>query len=150
MHPAAPTQTATQPKSTDFAIQPRPTGEEKTLAGYRVAILGATGAVGTELLQLLEERQFPIAELKLLASARSAGQTCTFGGQTLTVEPTTAESFQGVDIVLASAGGQHLEGVGRDDRGGRRSDDRQLQRLPDAARCAPGGSRSEPGGGREP
>ena len=105
MHPAAPTQTATQPKSTDFAIQPRPTGEEKTLAGYRVAILGATGAVGTELLQLLEERQFPIAELKLLASARSAGQTCTFGGQTLTVEPTTAESFQGVDIVLASAGG---------------------------------------------
>ncbi len=78
---------------------------EKTLAGYRVAILGATGAVGTELLQLLEERQFPIAELKLLASARSAGQTCTFGGETLTVEATTAEAFKGVDIVLASAGG---------------------------------------------
>lgn len=74
-------------------------------SGYRVAILGATGAVGTELLALLAERNFPLAELKLLASPRSAGQTCQFKGQTLTVEPTTAESFQGMDIVLASAGG---------------------------------------------
>ncbi|WP_126147762.1 aspartate-semialdehyde dehydrogenase [Synechococcus elongatus] len=73
--------------------------------GYRVAILGATGAVGTELLQILEERQFPIAELRLLASPRSAGQTLTFAGETLTIQEATPSAFQGLDIVLASAGG---------------------------------------------
>jgi aspartate-semialdehyde dehydrogenase len=72
---------------------------------YRVAILGATGAVGTELLTLLEERQFPLAELKLLASPRSAGGTLKFKGQDLPIEAVSAESFQGMDIVLASAGG---------------------------------------------
>ena len=53
---------------------------------YRVAILGATGAVGAELLQLLESRHFPVADLKLLASPRSAGTTLLFGGESLTVE----------------------------------------------------------------
>ena len=72
---------------------------------YRVAILGATGAVGTELLELLEERNFPIAELKLLASPRSAGNKLMFRGQPLTIEAVTADSFKGIDIVLASAGG---------------------------------------------
>ncbi|MFM7424121.1 MAG: aspartate-semialdehyde dehydrogenase [Elainella sp.] len=72
---------------------------------YRVAILGATGAVGTELIQLLEERQFPVAELKLLASPRSAGQVLTFKGEQLEVQPVTEDSFAGVDLVLASAGG---------------------------------------------
>lgn len=70
-----------------------------------VAILGATGAVGAELLQLLEERNFPINELKLLASPRSAGKTLTFKGELITVEAVTKESFQDVDILLASAGG---------------------------------------------
>lgn len=72
---------------------------------YRVAILGATGAVGTELIQLLEERQFPIAELKLLASPRSAGQVIPFQGKQLTVEPVHDHAFEGIDLVLASAGG---------------------------------------------
>ncbi len=72
---------------------------------YRVAILGATGAVGTELLALLEERDFPLSELKLLSSPRSAGQQLQFKGEAITVEAVTAESFQGIDIVLASAGG---------------------------------------------
>ena len=72
---------------------------------YRVAILGATGAVGTELLELLESRDFPLANLKLLASARSAGTTLEFRGEKLTVEAVDAQSFDGVDIVLASAGG---------------------------------------------
>ena len=72
---------------------------------YRVAILGATGAVGTELLELLEERDFPIADLKLLASPRSAGNKLMFRGQPLTIEAVTADSFKGIDIVLASAGG---------------------------------------------
>ena len=70
-----------------------------------VAILGATGAVGQELLELLAERDFPLKELKLLASPRSAGSKIAFKGQELTVEAVTAESFAGVDIVLASAGG---------------------------------------------
>jgi len=70
-----------------------------------VAVLGASGAVGQELLLLLEERRFPVGELKLLASARSAGQTQTWNGRTLTVEEVSAQSFEGVDLVLASAGG---------------------------------------------
>ncbi len=70
-----------------------------------VAILGATGAVGQELLALLAERDFPLQELKLLASPRSAGSKITFQGQDLTVEAVSDKSFQGVDIVLASAGG---------------------------------------------
>ncbi len=70
-----------------------------------VAVLGASGAVGQELLLLLEERCFPVGELKLLASARSAGQTQTWNGRTLTVEEVSAQSFEAVDLVLASAGG---------------------------------------------
>lgn len=72
---------------------------------YRVAILGATGAVGTELLELLEQRQFPLADLKLLASPRSAGKTLTFKGETLPITAVDEHSFDQVDIVLASAGG---------------------------------------------
>lgn len=72
---------------------------------YNVAILGATGAVGVELLALLEQRQFPIADLKLLASARSAGQKCQFRGEELVVEPVGDRAFENVDLVLASAGG---------------------------------------------
>ena len=70
-----------------------------------VAVLGASGAVGQELLQLLEERQFPVAELRLLASARSAGQKQQWKGQELIVQEVSAAAFQGVDLVLASAGG---------------------------------------------
>ena len=72
---------------------------------YNVAIMGATGAVGTELLALLDERNFPIKSLKLLASPRSAGKQISFKGELLKVEETTADAFKGVDIVLASAGG---------------------------------------------
>jgi aspartate-semialdehyde dehydrogenase len=71
---------------------------------YRVAILGATGAVGTELLELLESRNFPVSDLKLLASERSAGSTLPFRGQKLTVEAVTAKSFLDIDLVFASAG----------------------------------------------
>jgi aspartate-semialdehyde dehydrogenase len=72
---------------------------------YRVAILGATGAVGTELIQLLEQRHFPVAELKLLASPRSAGQVFTFKGEKLEVKAVDERAFDGVELVLASAGG---------------------------------------------
>jgi aspartate-semialdehyde dehydrogenase len=68
-------------------------------------VLGATGAVGQELLALLEERRFPVAELRLLASPRSAGQEVSWQGERLTVQPVQAGCFSGVDLVLASAGG---------------------------------------------
>ncbi len=71
----------------------------------RVAILGATGAVGTEILELLQSRNFPIADLKLLASPRSAGRTISFQGENLPVEALSEKSFENVDLVLASAGG---------------------------------------------
>lgn len=67
--------------------------------------MGATGAVGQELLELLAERQFPVKNLKLLASARSVGSKIEFQGTELTVEEVTSDSFDDVDIVLASAGG---------------------------------------------
>ena len=75
------------------------------LRPLHVAVLGASGAVGQELLLLLAERRFPVARLTLLASPRSAGQQVEWNGQTLTIEPVTAEAFTGVDVVLASAGG---------------------------------------------
>ncbi|RMF27855.1 MAG: aspartate-semialdehyde dehydrogenase [Cyanobacteria bacterium J083] len=72
---------------------------------FNVAVLGATGAVGTEILQLLEERNFPLAELKLLASPRSAGTKIKFGKTEITVEEVSDSALAGIDIVLASAGG---------------------------------------------
>jgi aspartate-semialdehyde dehydrogenase len=71
----------------------------------RVAVLGATGAVGQELLQLLAERRFPVAELIPLASPRSAGQELEWRGERLRVRPVEQVAFEGVDLVLASAGG---------------------------------------------
>ena len=70
-----------------------------------VAILGATGAVGQELLALLESRQFPLKNLKLLASPRSAGSKIKFLEREITVEAVDDNSFQDIDVVLASAGG---------------------------------------------
>ena len=74
--------------------------------GVRVAIMGATGAVGTELLDILAERKFPISELRLLASARSAGKTLQFMDDDVKVQELTHDSFKGIDLVLASAGGK--------------------------------------------
>jgi aspartate-semialdehyde dehydrogenase len=80
--------------------------EEASLSkSYRVAILGATGAVGTELLELLESRSFPLAELKLLASERSVGRNLRFRGENIPIQPVSDRAFENVDIVLASAGG---------------------------------------------
>ena len=68
-----------------------------------VAVLGATGAVGREMLKVLEERRFPINQLKALASSRSAGKQLPFAGGTVTVEEATDASFEGMDIVLGAA-----------------------------------------------
>jgi aspartate-semialdehyde dehydrogenase len=76
----------------------------KKQSGYVVAVVGATGAVGTEMIEVLEERKFPVARLVPLASTRSAGCTVTFEGNEVLVEVLTKDSFAGVDIALFSAG----------------------------------------------
>lgn len=72
---------------------------------YNVAVAGATGLVGKEIISILEERDFPVGELKLLASERSAGKTIEFKGKTLHVETLKEDSFEGIDIGLFSPGG---------------------------------------------
>ena len=74
-------------------------------SGFNVAVAGATGAVGVEMIKTLEKRNFPVRNLKLLASARSAGKTLKFKGEDVKVEEMTENSFRGVDIALFSAGG---------------------------------------------
>ncbi|MDB4349836.1 aspartate-semialdehyde dehydrogenase, partial [Omnitrophica bacterium] len=69
-----------------------------------VAVMGATGAVGSRFLSILEERDFPIKDLKLLASSRSKGKKLRFKGASLPVEELTHDSFRGIDLVLSSAG----------------------------------------------
>ncbi|HBV87314.1 aspartate-semialdehyde dehydrogenase [Desulfosporosinus sp.] len=74
-----------------------------------VAIVGATGAVGQEFLKILAERKFPVNELRLLASKRSAGKRITWQGQELEVQETTHESFKGIDIALFAGGSASTE-----------------------------------------
>ena len=73
--------------------------------GYKVGVLGATGLVGSTIIELLANRGFPVAELRPLASERSAGKTIEFGSKVLTVQAVSEESIQGLDLVLSSAGG---------------------------------------------
>ena len=77
----------------------------KKKSKYNVAIMGATGAVGEEILKILETRKFPVNYLKLLASARSVGRKYFFQGKSIAVDELKENSFEGMDIVLASAGG---------------------------------------------
>ena len=72
---------------------------------YNIAILGATGAVGQTMIKVLEEREFPIDEIRLLASPRSAGKELEYMGVKYKVEPVSPEAFEGIDIALFSAGG---------------------------------------------
>ncbi|MBX3119481.1 MAG: aspartate-semialdehyde dehydrogenase [Fimbriimonadaceae bacterium] len=72
--------------------------------GLSVAVLGATGAVGHEFLKLFEDRRFPVGDLRLLASARSAGKTLSFQGRDVAVEAVSPQSFEGVDVAFFSAG----------------------------------------------
>ncbi len=73
--------------------------------GLHVAVVGATGAVGQQMLKTLEDRNFEMDTLTLLSSKRSAGTKVTFKGQELTVQEASPESFEGVNIALFSAGG---------------------------------------------
>ena len=76
---------------------------------YNVAVVGATGAVGNEMVSILQERNFPVANLKLLASTRGAGTEMEFKGKQYTVEVLNENSFAGIDIGLFSAGGSVSE-----------------------------------------
>ncbi len=78
----------------------------ENLQNYNVAIAGATGAVGGAMLDVLNRRNFPIKELRLLASARSVGKKITFKGQELEVELLSKDAFEGIDIALFSAGAE--------------------------------------------
>ncbi len=73
--------------------------------GYKVGVVGATGAVGERMISILEERNFPVSRLFPLASARSVGKEIIFRGETIKVEELTEDSFEGLDLALFSAGG---------------------------------------------
>ena len=77
---------------------------------WNVAVVGATGAVGSQMIECLEERNFPVGKIKYLASAKSAGQVLEFKGKPVVVEELTHASFEGIDIALFSAGGSRSEG----------------------------------------
>lgn len=76
------------------------------MRSYNVAILGATGAVGKTMIRVLEERNFPVNQIKFLASERSAGKEVEYYGLKYKVEPVSEEAFEGIDIALFSAGGE--------------------------------------------
>jgi len=76
---------------------------------YNVAVVGATGAVGQKIIETLARRNFPVAELRPLASARSVGQEIEFNGQTIKVQEARPEAFEGIDFALFSAGGSISE-----------------------------------------
>jgi len=73
--------------------------------GFKVAVVGATGAVGNLMVKVLEEKAFPVSKLKLLASARSVGKTLPFHGREIPVEELVQNSFEGIQLALFSAGG---------------------------------------------
>ena len=80
------------------------------LKGYNVAVVGATGAVGQQMIKTLESRDFPISTLTLLSSKRSAGTKVLYKEKEFVVQEATPDSFKGIDIALFSAGG----GVSKD------------------------------------
>ena len=108
----------------------------------KVAVVGATGAVGREMIRILEERSFPVDELLPLASSRSAGTTVSFRGEPYEVRELSLDLLRGVDVALVSAGAFRVEIVHPRGGGERHGVHRQLQRLPHGSRRAvddPGG-----------
>ena len=101
-----------------------------------VAIVGVTGAVGAEFMATMNKRNFPVGKLKALASARSAGKTLTFRGETIVIEELTEAAFEGVDIALFSAGSGIAKRFAPAAVEVRRRRDRQLLRVPHGRRRA--------------
>ena len=104
-------------------------------SGLSVAVVGATGQVGTVIQELLAERSFPIRELRLFATARSAGTAARFGGTTIIVEDIATADPTGIDIALFSAGATGSR-AHPPLRRGRCDCDRQLERLAHGPRRA--------------
>ena len=77
-----------------------------SMKDYQIALVGATGAVGAELLRVLERRSFPVAGLRPLCSRRSAGMSLQFRGRSILAEELTENSFENIDIAFFSAGGE--------------------------------------------
>jgi aspartate-semialdehyde dehydrogenase len=98
----------------------------ETTTSFTVGIVGATGAVGQELLRLLEERSFPIGTLRLFASARSAGKTVEFKGRPVTVEEAKPGVFANVDVAFFAAGGPVTRPGARCGQGGLPRDRQEL------------------------
>jgi aspartate-semialdehyde dehydrogenase len=74
------------------------------MQGYKVAVVGATGAVGREMMKIVEQRNFPVREIRLVASERSKGKVLKFRGEDIKVEDLSEFSFKGIDFVLSSPG----------------------------------------------
>ncbi|MGO9213740.1 MAG: aspartate-semialdehyde dehydrogenase, partial [Syntrophales bacterium] len=83
--------------------------KDRSVKSYNVAVVGATGVVGNEMVSILEEREFPVRNLTLLASERSVGKKLKFRGKSVPVHVLNQKSFSGIDIGLFSAGGSISE-----------------------------------------
>jgi aspartate-semialdehyde dehydrogenase len=96
------------PKFATCKVAPPPAGDRLRvlMRGYHVAIIGATGAVGQELLGVLERRSFPVASLRPIGSSRSTGRSVRFHGESIQVQELGSESFDKIDIAFFSAGGE--------------------------------------------
>lgn len=95
----------------------------------RIGIVGATGQVGGVMRGILAERNFPVEQLRLFASARSAGRTLPWQDTEITIEDAATADFSGLDIVLFSAAWRDVQGAGGEGRRGRSGRDRQLLGL---------------------
>src|SRR3979411_1855851 len=115
--------------------------------GYKVALVGATGNVGREMLNILDERKFPADEVVALASRRSMGVEVSYGDRTLKVKALEHYDFSDVDICLMSAGGAGWKGMCAEKRGRRRGRDRQLVGVADGSRRAADRARGQRGRG---
>ena len=111
-----------------------------------VGILGATGAVGQEMIKILEERNFPVASLRPIASARSAGSKIMFRGQECTIVEASDDAFEGLDIVLGAAENDIAERFCSLDRQGGRGVRRQFERVPPRPQRPPCHPRDQPRG----
>ena len=109
-----------------------------------VAVVGASGAVGDRMIRLLEERSFPVAAIKFLASERSAGKTVTFRGETLPIEELVAGRIPRRRYRPVEHSGQRIPAMEPDRRGRRCGRGRQFERLPDGPGRAAGRSRGQP------
>ena len=109
-------------------------------SGRVVAVVGVTGAVGQTTLRLLEERKFPVKELRAFASERSVGKHMTFKGEAIRVERLHADAFRGVEFALFSAGSAQSREWAPRAVAGRGGGHRQVERLPDGPDGAAGGA----------